>query len=243
MRPSIYGRGLKYHFIPAHLNLRSLRNLKTSWLRFSSATTTPPLPQSFSAVIGRPVWFSTNGRSWLAHMTAGLYCGQTGRQAVGLTKLLFLLGSAFFKEKETVLSSTVTRASTSPYAATGHSCHLANWCYITSKVVTIQQPTADPKRTPRGYWVVAKLPPSGLKVFPKWFIVTSHWKGSIGIYEPCLTFYLRPNISVRFTSHFVFVGDKMNICQLDISPTDLRTILSRHTFTHVFNSCSLNMIL
>ena len=86
--PPIYGRGLKYHFIPAHLNLRSLRNLKTSCLRFSSATTTPPLPQSFSAVIGRPVWFSANGRSWLAHMTAGLYCGQTGRQAVGLTNSL-----------------------------------------------------------------------------------------------------------------------------------------------------------
>ena len=91
---------MKYHFIPAHLNLRSLRNLKTSCLRFSSATTTPPLPQSFSAVIGRPVWFSTNGRSWLAHMTAGLYCGQTGRQAVGLTKLLLLLGRAFFKKRE-----------------------------------------------------------------------------------------------------------------------------------------------
>ena len=87
---------MKYHFIPAHLNLRRLRNLKTSCLRFSSATTTPPLPQSFSAVIGRPVWFSTNGRSWLAHMTAGLYCGQTGRQAVGLTNLLL---SRVFKYK------------------------------------------------------------------------------------------------------------------------------------------------
>ena len=108
VRPSIYGRGLKYHFIPAHLNLRSLRNLKTSCLRFSSATTTPPLPQSFSAVIGRPVWFSTNGRSWLAHMTAGLYCGQTGRQVVGLTKLLLLLGRAFFKENKTISDGGIT---------------------------------------------------------------------------------------------------------------------------------------
>ena len=44
-------------------------------------------------------------------------------------------------------------------------------------------------------------------------ITLVHWRWPIQIGQFFLSFYQHPNISDRFPSHFIFVGDKMNISQ------------------------------
>ena len=43
--------------------------------------------------------------------------------------------------------------------------------------------------------------------------VKAHWRPPFQICQLCLSFYPCPNISDRFPSHFIFVGDKMNTSQ------------------------------
>ena len=44
-------------------------------------------------------------------------------------------------------------------------------------------------------------------------LVKAHYRRPFRICQLCLSFYPRPNISDRFPSHFIFVGDTMNTSQ------------------------------